>query len=404
MRIASHFGFALREAFRQFPDAPGLIILEDDLLFSPDLYEYFHTVAPLLEFDQTTFVVSAWNDNGFKEHVQDKSALLRTEFFPGLGWLLTRKLFEEELRDQWPREHWDHWMRNQLRHKNRDCIVPQVPRDFHNGVQGSFMDASLHARYFADVAYSRDDSFRWPDFDLDDDATVPAAVWAERAVYEARLRDLLGECAHVQSAADLLEEKAALLCVWVDLDPLHEPPFFEPLSKFFHLWHEVRRGMFRGVHEFYFHTNYVVLVNVHGAQQPYLADLATASMFAPLRPSDAPILQAFEFTNPPPPPPPQEHKGGMSGASLLVGERGASCDATCGAVGKRCDGSRFREINTCEVMRRSFGGCTSGCQLSFGFEQPAQDTTSSLCLISSSPEESQCGASHAVTRRLCACA
>lgn len=40
--------------------------------------------------------------------------LHRTEFFPGLGWLLPRELWEKELAASWPDEHWDHWLRYQL--------------------------------------------------------------------------------------------------------------------------------------------------------------------------------------------------------------------------------------------------------------------------------------------------
>jgi alpha-1,3-mannosyl-glycoprotein beta-1,2-N-acetylglucosaminyltransferase len=68
--------------------------VEDDLLFSPDFYEYFNYVAPILDLDKSLFVISAWNDNGFKGKVEDSLALKRTEFFPGLGWLLPKTLYK----------------------------------------------------------------------------------------------------------------------------------------------------------------------------------------------------------------------------------------------------------------------------------------------------------------------
>jgi len=48
--------------------------------------------------------VSAWNDNG-KAGLVDESApflLYRTDFFPGLGWMLTRDLWLE-LAPKWPK-------------------------------------------------------------------------------------------------------------------------------------------------------------------------------------------------------------------------------------------------------------------------------------------------------------
>ena len=68
-------------------------------------------MAPALERDDSLFVASAWNDNGFAKH-GDPGALRRTGWFPGLGWLLPRKLWETELHPQWPDGHWDHWMRS----------------------------------------------------------------------------------------------------------------------------------------------------------------------------------------------------------------------------------------------------------------------------------------------------
>ena len=93
-RIARHYKFSLSQAFNRKPDAAAVIIVEDDLLFSPDFYEYFNYVAPILDLDKSLFVISAWNDNGFKGKVEDSLALRRTEFFPGLGWLLPKTLYK----------------------------------------------------------------------------------------------------------------------------------------------------------------------------------------------------------------------------------------------------------------------------------------------------------------------
>ena len=126
-RIATHYKFALSKAFDElFPNAPGIIIVEDDLLFSPDFYDYFTATAPILEEDDTLLCISAWNDNGFVGHVRNPFALKRTEFFPGLGWFLTRRLYKGELEEKWPSAHWDHWLRSQDTHKGRDILYPEV--------------------------------------------------------------------------------------------------------------------------------------------------------------------------------------------------------------------------------------------------------------------------------------
>lgn len=125
-RIAEHYKYALTTGFDRFPSANAVIIVEDDLLFSPDFYEYLTSVAPILDVDDSAFVVSAWNDNGFHNKVMEPYAIRRTEFFPGLGWILPRKLYKGELEAKWPHEHWDHWLRSPATHRNRESIYPQV--------------------------------------------------------------------------------------------------------------------------------------------------------------------------------------------------------------------------------------------------------------------------------------
>jgi len=42
------------------PNYPQVIIVEDDLEFSPDFFEYFEATLPLLRSDPSLWCVSAW--------------------------------------------------------------------------------------------------------------------------------------------------------------------------------------------------------------------------------------------------------------------------------------------------------------------------------------------------------
>lgn len=104
MLIAEHYRWAIEKAFAHFgPTATHLIIVEDDMLFAPDFAEYFIKLAPLLEHDPTLWTVSAFNDNGYSGRVLDDERVLRTDWTVGFGWLLRRRLWEDELRDGWPK-------------------------------------------------------------------------------------------------------------------------------------------------------------------------------------------------------------------------------------------------------------------------------------------------------------
>ncbi|GLH00155.1 Alpha-1,3-mannosyl-glycoprotein 2-beta-N-acetylglucosaminyltransferase [Gryllus bimaculatus] len=100
--IARHYGWALNQTFFHF-NFQTVIIVEDDLDVAPDFFEYFSATLPLLRRDPTLWCVSAWNDNGKAALVDENAAdlLYRTDFFPGLGWMLTRETWAE-LAPKWP--------------------------------------------------------------------------------------------------------------------------------------------------------------------------------------------------------------------------------------------------------------------------------------------------------------
>ena len=86
-------------------DFSQVVIVEDDLEIAPDFYEYFSATLPVLRADPSLWCVSAWNDNGKAGLINQSSPelLYRTDFFPGLGWMLTRELWQKELMTKWPR-------------------------------------------------------------------------------------------------------------------------------------------------------------------------------------------------------------------------------------------------------------------------------------------------------------
>jgi hypothetical protein len=201
-RIATHYKFALTTAFAEYPEAPAVIVVEDDLLFSPDFMEYFHVAAPILDQDKTVFALSAWSDNGFIGKVKDPYKLDRTDYFPGLGWLITRELYTTELEPNWPRAHWDHWLRSEEINKNREIVHPEVPRSFHNGIKGTFMDLTMHNLYFRDIAYNTDPSVAWGRHQQE--VGRPVYMDAVSENYEADIARLVTECIHVKSVAEVM--------------------------------------------------------------------------------------------------------------------------------------------------------------------------------------------------------
>lgn len=127
-KIARHYGWALNYTFFKF-NFDTVIIVEDDLDLAPDFFEYFLGTYPILKRDPTLWCVSAWNDNG-KAGLVDENApdlIYRTDFFPGLGWMLTKSIWAE-LAPKWPSSYWDDWVRQPEQRRNRACIRPEISR------------------------------------------------------------------------------------------------------------------------------------------------------------------------------------------------------------------------------------------------------------------------------------
>lgn len=140
-RISKHYFWALRRVFsppagQPFrKDVSRVVIIEDDMEIAPDFFSYFTALAPFLDSNHDVYCISAWNDNGIPSLSLNESRLYRTDFFPGLGWMLNRRLWSE-LSEKWPDFFWDDWMRHPDQSRNRQCIRPEVSRTANFGEKG----------------------------------------------------------------------------------------------------------------------------------------------------------------------------------------------------------------------------------------------------------------------------
>lgn len=134
-KIARHYKWALDELFYKH-NFSKVVILEDDMEIAPDFFDYFEAGAYLLDKDRSIMAVSSWNDNGQKQFVHDPYALYRSDFFPGLGWMLSKSTWDE-LSPKWPKAYWDDWLRLKENHNGRQFIRPEICRTYNFGEHGS---------------------------------------------------------------------------------------------------------------------------------------------------------------------------------------------------------------------------------------------------------------------------
>ncbi|XP_031392605.1 alpha-1,3-mannosyl-glycoprotein 2-beta-N-acetylglucosaminyltransferase [Punica granatum] len=161
-KIARHYKWALDKLFYTH-NFSRVIILEDDMEIAPDFFDYFEATAALMEKDKSIMAVSSWNDNGQKQFVHDPYVLYRSDFFPGLGWMLSRSTWDE-LSQKWPKAYWDDWLRLQENHKGRQFIRPEVCRTYNFGELGSSLGQFF--RQYLEPIKLNDVQVDWKSMDL----------------------------------------------------------------------------------------------------------------------------------------------------------------------------------------------------------------------------------------------
>lgn len=188
MRLARHFGWALQHVFSRGHER--VIVLEDDLEVAPDFFQYMTAAARLLDEDETLLAASAYNDIGQPGFVSDPARVYRSDFFPGLGWLLTARVWAE-LSPKWPSGYWDDWLREPAQRKGRAFLRPEVSRTRTFGRDG-VSHAQFFDQYLGNIKLN-DELVEWRSLDLGYlrkgayDAGLTAAVGAAQKVHIGQL-------------------------------------------------------------------------------------------------------------------------------------------------------------------------------------------------------------------------
>jgi alpha-1,3-mannosyl-glycoprotein beta-1,2-N-acetylglucosaminyltransferase len=131
--LAQHFGWALTKIFDL--GYARAIILEDDIEIAIDFFDFLTAMEPIADSDPRVLAVSAYNDLGQPNLVSDARQVYRSDFFPGLGWMIGRHAWEE-LGPKWPDGFWDDWLREPAQRKGRHFLRPEVSRTLTFGEKG----------------------------------------------------------------------------------------------------------------------------------------------------------------------------------------------------------------------------------------------------------------------------
>jgi hypothetical protein len=151
------------------------------------------------------------------------------------------------------------------------------------------MDTEMHNKYFRSIAYNTNPSVSW--INQQAVSSSPLFEAATSRAYEEEIEKKIKSCEHVSGIQQFVKSSiGSTLCLWFNI--VHEadtstPPFY-PVSTFFGIWHEYRRGGHNGMHSFPWMGRNILIINT----KPYHHSIPT---YAHLMPVGAHYLSPSNF-------------------------------------------------------------------------------------------------------------
>ncbi|XP_031430825.1 protein O-linked-mannose beta-1,2-N-acetylglucosaminyltransferase 1 [Clupea harengus] len=260
-RVAQHYKASLTATFNLHPEADFAIVLEEDLDISIDFFSFLSQTLHLLKEDDSLYCISAWNDQGYEHTAEDPALLYRVESMPGLGWVLKKSLYKDELEPKWPTPEklwdWDMWMRMPEQRKGRECVIPDVSRSYHFGIIGLNMNGYFHEVYFKKHKFN----------------TVPIVQMKnveslKKDAYELEIQNLLREAEVLDHSKNPCEDsfipdtEGKTYVMFIKMEQETDTNTWTELAKCLHVWDLDVRGNHRGMWRLFRKKNQVLVVAV----------------------------------------------------------------------------------------------------------------------------------------------
>ena len=117
----------------RFTPYESCFILEDDLVLAPDALPYLAAVERVMQYDRTIFTGSLFADNSYPLYARDRRRFRRVSHFAGLGFVMTRRRYVDEVRRTvWAGlQNWDEQVQKFVQRRGLVSIVPEISRALH---------------------------------------------------------------------------------------------------------------------------------------------------------------------------------------------------------------------------------------------------------------------------------
>uniref|UniRef100_A0A8C7V977 Protein O-linked-mannose beta-1,2-N-acetylglucosaminyltransferase n=1 Tax=Oncorhynchus mykiss TaxID=8022 RepID=A0A8C7V977_ONCMY len=254
-RVSQHYKASLTATFNLHPTMVG------DMLWLLFLSSFLSQTVHLLNEDDSLYCISAWNDQGYEHTAEDPALLYRVESMPGLGWVLKKSLYKDELEPKWPTPEklwdWDMWMRMPEQRKGRECIIPDVSRSYHFGIIGLNMNGYFHEVYFKKHRLNTVPNVQLKNVD-----------GLKKDAYELEIQNLLKEADVLDHSKNPCEDlfipdtEGKTYVMYIKMELETDTSTWTELAKCLHVWDLDVRGYHNGMWRLFRKRNHVLVVAV----------------------------------------------------------------------------------------------------------------------------------------------
>ncbi|CAF3975969.1 unnamed protein product, partial [Rotaria sp. Silwood2] len=132
-----HYEKALKRIWEIYSNKDKIIVIEEDLILSPD---FLYTLALLSETfrkDETIDAIQMWNPNSYDSINGSIELIYRVDQFYGLGYLLRRSFYEKYIKNSFKdccsKRVWEKWTFSDT----SSFLMPDVSRVFRRPIDGN---------------------------------------------------------------------------------------------------------------------------------------------------------------------------------------------------------------------------------------------------------------------------
>ncbi|XP_069937595.1 protein O-linked-mannose beta-1,2-N-acetylglucosaminyltransferase 1-like, partial [Cherax quadricarinatus] len=177
-KLFSYYRNVFKFIAHTFPDAPAVILLDEDVEVSPDFFSYMSQTLWLLHEDPSLYCINAYSATGFQGTAHDSRTVLRARVQVEWGYAVSLQFIRDAIR-KWPSDvskvdtvFYDQWL---YKHQSngRECVFPEVSRSFHFGM-GVNTEAWSTEAYFLFKPLVKQ-----PHVHLDNVSTLLLETWQE---------------------------------------------------------------------------------------------------------------------------------------------------------------------------------------------------------------------------------